>query len=189
MGRIQGRLFHKFFSGNDSDLERLDDRPGRQDDSRRGGDLERPSQDAPASRIVPTTANLDPAVYEALATHAAARGLPVSEVIAEAVSHFLGSPGDAARRGPVEKRLDSVARSVARIERDQAACAEILGQFVKLWSAANPLRQQAARSIEDGHVPEQYEAFLDTVGRSLASGQTVSKDMANRTGFQKSRGD
>lgn len=187
MERIQGKLFHKFFTNNEPHLERFDDRPGVQEGVRQGGDPARTSHDAKTSEKIPTAADLDPAVFQAIASYAAEREIPVAEAIAEAVSRFVASPGDAARNDAVEKRLDSVARAVTRLERDQAACAEILGQFVKFWSAANPVAPEAMRGLESGHVPEQYDAFLDSVGRKLASGQTVTKEMANRTGYLKRR--
>lgn len=92
---------------------------------------------------------LETEVMDALAAHAARRGLSLS-MVAEAGIPSIVSPDAAERQeAAIAKRLDQLTRGIARLERDLTVAVEADAVFVRFWLTTTPsLPEPAAQAGE-----------------------------------------
>jgi len=121
---------------------------------------------------------LDPATMTLL-TDLAERKRQSKSLIAEAaVSSFL-TPDDADRReAAVARRLDQLTRQGERVERDLWIAAETLALFIRFWLTVTPPLPEGAQMAAQAKGRERFESFLETLGRRLAKGQSVLREVS-----------
>lgn len=121
---------------------------------------------------------LDPDLAKELADYAAHRRASLSMVAEAAIASFL-SPDAAERQEAVlARRLDRISRQVERLERDTGIGVETLALFVRFWLAATPQLPAEQQDAAQAKGLERYERFIVALGRRLAQGKTLSKDIA-----------
>lgn len=121
---------------------------------------------------------LEPKLSKELADYAAHRRVSLSLVAEAAIASFL-SPDTAERQEAVlARRLDRISRQIERLERDTGIGVETLALFVRFWLAATPQLPETDQHAAQAKGRERYERFVETLGRRLAQGNTLAKEVS-----------
>lgn len=121
---------------------------------------------------------LDPDMFAQL-TELADRKHQSKSLIAEAAIMSFLTPDDADRReAAVTRRLDLLTRQGERLERDITITAETLALFIRFWLTVTPPLPESAQVAAQAKGRERFESFLETLGRRLAKGQSVLREMS-----------
>lgn len=124
------------------------------------------------------TIYLDPAIMRALDAYAAERRKSKSLVAEAAITSFL-TPDDSDRReAAIAKRLDRIVRVLERMERNEGVTLETVALFVRYWLIATPSLPEQTSSAARAKGAERYDRFLDALGRRLANGPGLLKEIA-----------
>ncbi|MFA9200804.1 MAG: ribbon-helix-helix protein, CopG family [Cypionkella sp.] len=130
-------------------------------------------------RKTPLSVYLDPSLLRDLDAFAAERRKPRSLVIEAAIRSFL-TPDDAERReAAIAKRLDRVVRVLERLERNDGVTLEALAMFIRFWLTATPSLPEQTTAAARQKGSERYDRFIDALGRRLANGPSVLKEVAS----------
>ena len=118
---------------------------------------------------------LDADISERLEALAAKPGSSKSTILADALQAWLTKRGTRELDDPFRQMLDRISKQLGRIERDQEVTMESLALFIRYFLTVNaplPESDQAARAVGR----DRFKAFIDQVGRNLASGtRTLSR--------------
>jgi hypothetical protein len=118
---------------------------------------------------------LDADISERLEILAAKPGASKSAILADAVQAWLTRRGTHELDDRFGQRLERISTQLGRIERDQQVALESLALFIRFFLTVNaplPESDQAARAVGR----DRFKAFIDQVGRNLASGtRTLSR--------------
>jgi hypothetical protein len=121
---------------------------------------------------------LDPDMMAQL-TELADRKQQSKSLIAEAAITSFLTPDDADRReAAVTRRLDLLTRQGQRLERDLSIAAETLALFIRFWLTVTPSLPESAQAAAQAKGRERFESFLETLGRRLAKGQSVLREVS-----------
>jgi Ribbon-helix-helix protein, copG family len=121
---------------------------------------------------------LDPDMMAQL-TELADRKHQSKSLIAEAAIMSFLTPDDADRReAVVTRRLDLLTRQGERVERDLWIAAETLALFIRFWLTVTPPLPETALAAAQAKGRERFESFLETLGRRLAKGQSVLREVS-----------
>jgi len=100
-------------------------------------------------------------------------------LIAEAAITSFMTPDDADRReAAVTRRLDLLTRQGERVERDLWIVAETLALFIRFWLTVTSPLPEGAQAAAQAKGRERFESFLETLGRRLAKGQNVLREVS-----------
>lgn len=123
------------------------------------------------------TVYLEPATYRALSAFAARRDQPKSLVAEAAVASFL-SPDDSDRReAAIVKRLDRIVRALERLERNDNISLETVALFIRFWLTATPALPEQSTPAARAAGSARYDRFMESLGRRLASGASVLREV------------
>ena len=121
---------------------------------------------------------LDPEVFKALEVFAKRQGKPKSLIAEAAVASFL-SPDDSDRReAAIAKRLDRIVRVLERLERNDTVTLETIALFIRFWLTSTPALPEHSNATARAKGAERYDRFVEALGRRLASGSTVLKEVS-----------
>ncbi|MBW5439244.1 CopG family transcriptional regulator [Bradyrhizobium canariense] len=121
---------------------------------------------------------LDPETFKTLEAFAQRRGQPKSLVAEAAIGSFL-SPDDSDRReAAIAKRLDRIARVLERLERNDSITLETIALFIRFWLTSTPALPEHSTPAARAKGAERYDRFVEALGRRLASGATVLKEVS-----------
>jgi hypothetical protein len=121
---------------------------------------------------------LDPDMMTQLSDLADQKQQPKSLIAEAAITSFL-TPDDADRReAAVTRRLDRLSRQGERVERDLWIAAETLALFIRFWLTVTPPLPESAQAAAQAKGRERFESFLETLGRRLARGQSVLREVS-----------
>ncbi|WP_354125159.1 CopG family transcriptional regulator [Bradyrhizobium sp. LA6.10] len=121
---------------------------------------------------------LDPETFKTLEAFAQRRGQPKSLVAEAAIAAFL-SPDDSDRReAAIAKRLDRIARLLERLERNDGITLETVALFIRFWLTSTPALPEHSTPAARAKGAERYDRFVEVLGRRLASGSTVLKEVS-----------
>jgi hypothetical protein len=121
---------------------------------------------------------LDPDMMMQLAELADRKRQSKSLIAEAAITSFL-TPDDSDRReAAVGRRLDLLTRQGERLERDLSIAAETLALFIRFWLTVTPPLPEGAQAAAQAKGRERFEAFLETLGRRLAKGQSVLREVS-----------
>jgi len=127
----------------------------------------------------------DPALSGELEALAARREVSKSQIVEAALAAFLSPDGADQREAAIVRRLDRLTRAVERLERDQSIGNEAMALFVKFWLTTTPPLPEEMRDAAQASGKERYDGFVEAIGRRLAKGKTltkeVSEDISDRT--------
>jgi hypothetical protein len=121
---------------------------------------------------------LDPDMMVQLAELADRKHQPKSLIAEAAIMSFL-TPDDSDRREAVlTRRLDLLTRQGERLERDLSVVAETLALFIRFWLTVTPPLPQSAQAAAQAAGRERFESFLEALGRRLAKGRSVLREVS-----------
>jgi hypothetical protein len=120
----------------------------------------------------------EPALLQKVEDLAARKNLTKSLIIEAAVASFLSPDAEDCREAAFTRRLDRLTRQVERLERDLAISAEALALFVRFWLTVTPPLPESAQAAAKAKGTERYREFVDTLGRRVAKGQSVLKEIS-----------
>jgi hypothetical protein len=105
-----------------------------------------------------------------------------SSIVEAAVTSFLSPDGADRTEAAFTRRLDRLSRQVQRLERDVAIGTETLALFVRFWLTVAPSLPADAQASAQAKGRERYENFVETLGRRLAKGQTLLREIPEEVG-------
>jgi Ribbon-helix-helix protein, copG family len=121
---------------------------------------------------------LDPEMMTQLGELADRKEQSKSVIAEAAITSFL-TPDDADRReAAITRRLDRLTRQGERLERDLWIAAETLALFIRFWLTVTPPLPESAQAAAQAKGRERFESFLETLGRRLAKGQSVLREVS-----------
>jgi Ribbon-helix-helix protein, copG family len=121
---------------------------------------------------------LDPDMMAQLTELADRKHQSKSLIAVAAITSFL-TPDDADRReAVVTRRLDVLTRQGERLERDVSIAAETLALFIRFWLTVTPPLPETAQAAAQAKGRERFESFLETLGRRLAKGQSILREVS-----------
>ncbi|PWB88866.1 CopG family transcriptional regulator [Methylocystis sp. MitZ-2018] len=112
---------------------------------------------------------------EKLATKERAAKSAIAEA---AIVSFLTSDDADRWEATVTCRLDRLTRSVDRMERDLEFSVEALALYIRAWLTATPPLPDSAQATAQAKGRERYESFIEALGRRLAKGQRLSREVS-----------
>jgi predicted transcriptional regulator len=121
---------------------------------------------------------LDPDMMAQLTELADRKRQPKSLIAEAAITSFL-TPDDADRReAAVTRRLDLLTRQGERLDRGISIAAETLALFIRFWLTVTPPLPESAQAAAQAKGRERFESFLETLGRRLAKGQSLLREVS-----------
>jgi hypothetical protein len=121
---------------------------------------------------------LDSSMMSQLTELADRKHQPKSLIAEAAITSFL-TPDDSDRReAAVTRRLDRLTRQGERLERDLWIAAETIALFIRFWLTVTPPLPENAQAVAQAKGRERFESFLDALGRRLAKGQSVLREVS-----------
>lgn len=120
----------------------------------------------------------DPRLTNELETLAARRKVSKSAIVEAALASYLSPDGADQKEAAIVRRLDRLTRAVERLERDQTISTEAVALFVKFWLTTTPPLPDTMRDAAQATGRERYEGFVEALGRRLAKGNTLTKEVS-----------
>src|ERR1700675_3631959 len=121
---------------------------------------------------------LDPGLMQQLTDLADRKEQPKSLVAEAAIASFLTPDEGDRREAAFSRRLDLLTRQVNRLERDLTISAEALALFIRFWLIVTPQLPETAQTVAHAKGRERFESFLETLGRRLAKGQSLLREVS-----------
>lgn len=100
-----------------------------------------------------------------------------SSIAEAAIISFLTADDADRWEAAVTHRLDRLSRSFDRMERDLGFSVEALALFIRAWLTATPPLPEGAQAAAQLKGHERYESFIQALGRRLAKGQCLSREV------------
>lgn len=124
----------------------------------------------------------DTALAAELEALAARRKLSKSQIVEAALAAFLSPDSTDQREAAIVRRLDRLTRAVERLERDVTIGNEAVALFVKFWLTTTPPLPDTMRDAAQAKGRERYEGFVEALGRRLAKGGTLAREVSEERG-------
>jgi hypothetical protein len=121
---------------------------------------------------------LDPPVMRSLIDYADRRGKSKSLIAEAAIASFLSPDAAERQEATLARRLDRLVRQTERLERDVGIAVETLALFVRFWLTATPALPEQAQAAARAKGSERYHAFIEALGRRLAKGPTLLREVS-----------
>jgi hypothetical protein len=121
---------------------------------------------------------LDPAILAQLAQRAARLRQSKSLLAEAAITAFLTPDDSDQREAAFARRLDLLTRQGERLERNLSVAVETLAVFIRFWLAVSTPPPETAQQAAQAKGRERFESFLEALGRRLASGQTLLREVS-----------
>jgi len=107
-------------------------------------------------------------------------GLNKSRIVNDALDSFLNPERDETFEKAMLRRLDSMSKSQAKIERNESITSETLALFVRYFLTITPPLPQAEQASAHALGKERFEVFIAQVGRRLAQDQNLISEVLER---------
>jgi hypothetical protein len=121
---------------------------------------------------------LDPDTMAQINELAHRKKQPRSLIAEAAISSFI-TPDDSDRQeAALVRRLDLLSRQGERLERDLSIAVEAIALFIKFWLTVTPPLPDSAQAAAQAKGRERFESFLETLGRRLARGKSVLREVS-----------
>ncbi len=101
-----------------------------------------------------------------------------SAVAEAAIMSFLTADDSDRWEAAMARRMDRITRSVDRMERNLEFSVEALALYIRAWLTATPPLPDNAQAAAQAKGRERYESFIEALGRRLAKGQRLSRDVS-----------
>ena len=144
-------------------------------------------REAPMTRLSETKVYLSAELLRAVDQLAARNRRSRSEILRAAVLSFVSLDAPEALEAALGRRLDRTSRQIERLERDVAIGTEAIGLFVRAWLTATPSLPEQGRAAAEAQGRERYRGFVEALGRRLAAGKSVAKEVLEDRNAQPER--
>jgi predicted transcriptional regulator len=124
------------------------------------------------------TFRLPPDLAGKLADYADRKRVTQALVVETALLSFLSPDNSERLEAALGRRLDRLTRQVERLERHISISNEALALFVRFWLTATPPLPDAAQPAAQAKGRERYDGFIEALGRRLAKGQSLSREVS-----------
>ncbi|MFN4205004.1 MAG: CopG family transcriptional regulator [Agrobacterium albertimagni] len=124
----------------------------------------------------------DPSLSPELDALAARRKVSKSQIVEAALASYLSPDAADQREAAITRRLDRLTRAVERLERDVTIGNEAVALFVRFWLTTTPPLPDTMREAAQAQGRERYDGFIETLGRRLAKGNTLTKEISEDFG-------
>lgn len=121
---------------------------------------------------------LEAELLDRLEAYAERRGVSKSMIAEAAVASFLSPDAAERQEAALVRRLDRLNRHADRLERDVGIGIEMLALFVRFWLTATPALPESAQAAARAKGRERYGAFVESLGRRLATGRAFSRELS-----------
>lgn len=121
---------------------------------------------------------LEAELLDRLEAYAERRGVSKSIIAEAAVASFLSPDAAERQEAALVRRLDRLNRHADRLERDVGIGIEMLALFVRFWLTATPALSESAQAAARAKGRERYGAFVESLGRRLATGRAFSRELS-----------
>ena len=121
---------------------------------------------------------LDRQVMRSLTEYADRRNKSKSLVAKAAIASFLSPDAEERQEATFTRRLDRLSRQMERLERDVGISLETVALFIRFWLIATPALPEQAQAAARAKGAERYEAFVEALGRRLAKGPTLLREVS-----------
>jgi len=108
-----------------------------------------------------------------------------SAIAEAAIVSFLTYDDSDRWESALSHRLDRLTRSIDRMERDLEFSVEALALYIRAWLTATPQLPDGAQAAAQAKGRERYESFIDALGRRLAKGQRLSRELSEDVSRQR----
>ncbi|NLS28309.1 hypothetical protein S2M10_33190 [Sphingomonas sp. S2M10] len=120
----------------------------------------------------------DPALLTQVETLALRRKVSKSAIIEAAVASFLSGDSAEQLEAAMSRRLDRLGRRIDSLDEDLAILGEMLSLFVQFWLTITPPMSETAQAVARAKGTERFEGFMQTLGRRLATGDRLLKELS-----------
>jgi predicted transcriptional regulator len=120
---------------------------------------------------------LDDELSEKLDALAAKPGSSKSAIVADALRAYLARRAFKELDDMLKVRLDRLTAQQGRIERDVQILLETLALFIRYEFTVTPQLPEAEQAAARAVAQDRYVAFIEQVGRRIAAGRTVARDL------------
>lgn len=124
----------------------------------------------------------DPSLTAELDALAARHKISKSQIVEAALASYLSPDAADQREAAITRRLDRLTRAIERLERNQTITTEALALFVRFWLTTTPPLPDTMREAAQAKGRERYDGFIETLGRRLAKGNTLTKEISEDFG-------
>src|SRR5579859_7071347 len=124
------------------------------------------------------TFRLPPDLAVRLADYADRKRVPQALVVEAALNSYLSPDGSERIEAALGRRLDRLTRQIERLERHVTISSEALALFVRFWLTATSPVPDAALPGAQAKGRERYEGFVEALGKRLAKGQSLAKEVS-----------
>ncbi len=124
------------------------------------------------------TFRLPPSLAVKLADYAARKRVPQALIVEAALASHLSPDGADRLEAALARRLDRISRQLDRLERHVEISNEAVAVFVRFWLTSTPALPDAALAAAQLKGRERYAGFVQAIGRRLARGQKLSKEIS-----------
>ena len=121
---------------------------------------------------------LDDALTSQLEALAMKPGSSKSAIVADALRGYLARRGAKELDDLLKVRLDRITNQMGRMERDLQILLETLALFIRYEFTVTPPLPEADQAAARAVAQDRYQAFIEQVGRRIAGGRTVGRDLA-----------
>ncbi len=139
-----------------------------------------------SSPRVKYTVRLPAELTRQLADHARSRRASQTAVIEAALQSFLSPDGAERLEAALARRLDRIARELARLEWHVELGNETLALFIRFWLTSTAPLPDTAMKAAQAMGKERWERFVDSLNRRMEFGprlkNELSEDIAGKGG-------
>jgi hypothetical protein len=125
-------------------------------------------------------------LFEKVEIAAKRPGVTKAAVVEAALMGFFSKEFDDQRDGALIRRLDRMTRQYDRLERNLSITTETFALFIRFFLTVTPplpnMDQDAARALGK----ERFEYFISQLGRRLAGGKNMIRDVLEETSADES---
>jgi hypothetical protein len=126
---------------------------------------------------------LEPSLMAQLTELAKHKKQSMSLVAEAAIASFLTPDESDRREAAVARRLDRLSRQGERLERDLTISVEAMALFIRYWLTITPSIPEDFQAVAQAKGRERFASFLQMLGRRLASGHTLLREVTTDVGF------
>lgn len=119
----------------------------------------------------------DEDLTEQLEALAAKPGASKSAIVADALRGYLARRGAGEIEAPVKMPLDRMNARLSCMERDIHILMESLAIFIRYEFMMTPPLPEAQQAAARALARDRYQALIEQVGRRIAEGRTISRDV------------
>jgi predicted transcriptional regulator len=125
---------------------------------------------------------LDDELSAKLEALAAKPGSSKSAIVSDALRAFLARRASKELDDLLKVRLDRLTVQQGRIERDVQILLETLALFIRYEFTVTPQLPESEQAAARAVAQDRYQAFIEQVGRRIAAGRTVARDLDPEAG-------